>query len=523
MSVTRSIEIYENERLWVGRGFSKKGLLPTERGPYSSYDGTLNWKSIRDASLFLLGSTSDENDDSMRSSGSRRRSLIGCKKSIVSATSTKIPHRRGRGWSFRERNDSRNCTDFDDDDVALADDELGGFAVPSDGPNADDGPTDAEGWQYFHDFTSLSDPRGERGVLDFVRRRKLHRLAYFRPDHYLPKEVYAKCDFCDSNVVDMLSHAMIDALALGVIYAHGTKTNTISVAKVLPLKYKLIDSLTVGMNHKLDDVLEERDPIAHIKEIRERLFSFADTCVGKPAKLFNPDFDKNVTATHGEMRGMVSSYFDERERKCYARLLIKDVDRHSFKMHCTNELCTHGITEIQFDITDPPHCEFQFVSCRNKGCTATFSFKHFSKHDAECAYKLCSCPNGCGTNAPRCLVNDHVRDECSLRPSECPLKLLGCNAVVQARDIACHLSEHADKHFMLVSHRMMEYEFVMKDLRSRILLLEEKNAQLERDLKGNVNKDDVKGMSTDLSKLTKRLVALEGLCKSEFKKISNRK
>ena len=58
------------------------------------------------------------------------------------------------------------------------------------------------------------------------------------------------------------------------------------------------------------------------------------------------------------------------------------------------------------------------------------------------------------------------------------------------------------------------------DLRSRIRLLEEKNTQLERDLKGSVSKDDVKGMLTDVSKLTKRLVALEGLCKSEFKKSS---
>ena len=44
-----------------------------------------------------------------------------------------------------------------------------------------------------------------RGILDFVRRRKLRRVAFFRPDHFLTREVYAKCDFCDSKVVDMLS------------------------------------------------------------------------------------------------------------------------------------------------------------------------------------------------------------------------------------------------------------------------------------------------------------------------------
>jgi hypothetical protein len=42
-------------------------------------------------------------------------------------------------------------------------------------------------------------------MLDFVRRRKLQRVVYFRPDHFLTKSVYAKCDFCDSKAVKMLS------------------------------------------------------------------------------------------------------------------------------------------------------------------------------------------------------------------------------------------------------------------------------------------------------------------------------
>ena len=57
----RTIYIYENERLWVGRGYTKKGLLPipTERGPFSSLDGSINRKTIEDASLALLGAIDD--------------------------------------------------------------------------------------------------------------------------------------------------------------------------------------------------------------------------------------------------------------------------------------------------------------------------------------------------------------------------------------------------------------------------------------------------------------------------------
>jgi hypothetical protein len=49
------------------------------------------------------------------------------------------------------------------------------------------------------------------GVSDFVQRRKLIRVAIFRPDHFLPREVYTKCDYCDSNVVNMLSVCNLNA------------------------------------------------------------------------------------------------------------------------------------------------------------------------------------------------------------------------------------------------------------------------------------------------------------------------
>ena len=40
------VEIHENERSWIGGGFSKSGLLPNDRGRYSTPDGTLSWKTL---------------------------------------------------------------------------------------------------------------------------------------------------------------------------------------------------------------------------------------------------------------------------------------------------------------------------------------------------------------------------------------------------------------------------------------------------------------------------------------------
>ena len=169
----RTIYIYENERLWVGRGYTKKGLLPTERGPYSSSDGTISRKTIEDASIALLGAIDDGGGGGGKvaimcaAGGGRRSSLPGSNDNdgkddasekntgrSRSGSSGRKSSRglvvRNRGWSFHEEGE-----DHDDDD-------RGGF-VTCFGTDAD-GPTDVDGWQYFHDFSnqSLSSPNAKR-------------------------------------------------------------------------------------------------------------------------------------------------------------------------------------------------------------------------------------------------------------------------------------------------------------------------------------------------------------------------
>jgi hypothetical protein len=317
-------------------------------------------------------------------------------------------------------------------------------------------------------------------------------------------------------------NAMLDALALATLFKYGTKYPA-SDARVLPLKFRLIDYLTIGHNHVDDE--NDRDPSARIDEIKDRLCAFAETCVGRPghvmAQILNPDFNRNLDAAMPGARTTVSRHFDERERVFLARLLIKDIDRRAFKMHCWNEYC--GMPFVDND--PPPPCEFRLVSCTNKGCVAVFSYKYHDEHDAKCEYKPCPCPNDCGAYVPRCEVSAHVSDKCRMRQAFCPLSTFGCNTIVQAQDVACHLNDHADKHFTLVANRMMEYESVMKDMRSRIRLMEENNAQLARELKEATasyqSKENATSFAIDVNKLAKRLGALERKCESEFKQVQD--
>ena len=51
------MEIDENERYWVGGGFGRRGLLPHDRGAFSTTDGSMHWRTPEEASedLILLG------------------------------------------------------------------------------------------------------------------------------------------------------------------------------------------------------------------------------------------------------------------------------------------------------------------------------------------------------------------------------------------------------------------------------------------------------------------------------------
>ncbi len=70
---------------------------------------------------------------------------------------------------------------------------------------------------------------------------------------------------------------------------------------------------------------------------------------------------------------------------------------------------------------------------------------------------------------------------------------------------------------------MMEYQAMFKKMTAKISLLEEKNAQLERELRVKMaelsSKNEAHAISNDLKKVTKRLNMLEGTCRTEFKKV----
>ncbi|KAL7522713.1 hypothetical protein ACHAWX_007396 [Stephanocyclus meneghinianus] len=328
---------------------------------------------------------------------------------------------------------------------------------------------------------------------------------------------------------------MLDALSLASLFLTGMANSDCTDAKVLPLKAKLIDLLNIGTNCKHDVLLYEKsdhyNTMTDIYKLKDRLSTFAENTVGRPgalAHLFQPEFGDNIVkAMPGRKELISTNYFSEDERIAYAKLLVKDVDRYAFQLHCQNESCVGNVNgnmaEDNAEAQKTTACEFRLVVCPNLNCNERLSFKYQKFHDEECGFKPLPCTSGCGMEVPRSEMSSHIREKCALRPAECPLSCIGCTTVVKAQDVSRHLKESSDQHFMFVANRMMEYQAMIKKLNGRIQILEERNAQLELEIRGRTAhvsmKKDTDNLLNEVKKLTKRISALEGTCRTEFKKV----
>jgi len=168
----RQIEIWENQRLWIGKGFSSKGLFPTERGPYSTKDGSLRWKTLDEASSALL--SGDFTVNSVGGSSPLSSPTRSARKLITSMVSSSNKIVR-RGWSFNEgdgNNQTANQSSSDNIDECSsigAREYCTGFTVC----NAPEDRCDENGWQYYLDFL-------EQSLLSSNRKRYVHLFDMIR-------------------------------------------------------------------------------------------------------------------------------------------------------------------------------------------------------------------------------------------------------------------------------------------------------------------------------------------------------
>lgn len=443
------VEIDENERYWVGKGFGK-GLLPNDRGAYTTTDGSLFWKSTREAGEDLL--------------------LLG------------------RGWAYSKSSD--NTTDTDPDFVPTRQDQPDGC------------------WMYAVDFRPdhIHDAKPNQGKLHFVRFRRLVRTKIFHPEEFVAKEIYEKCDHCDSVATDDLSNLFSDVLAYTSLL-HNKTHATDSV--VLPLKKAIIDlaisqEIFVGegmdANYQLEwvhkkllfFVEKERSKTAMSRLLSRLDFSFME---GKDRKEFQERRD-----------AVAARCLAKNECDAIAGLIVRKLDPE-FQLHCNRVACGQ-------------ECQFARVECPNEGCPATMSRVHLESHDSKCPYKIVRCE--CGEKFKACEMLAHRSEACKFRPVDCPFKSVGCIKEVKACGLQQHITDDMASHLLLAVARIEEQQHVIRKLHTALGTLQSEKEELVRSMhEQNESTTKVFGeLQTKMTKLSKDLGDFQKSSTKEFKRLN---
>ena len=476
--------LYENERRWIGGGFSKKGLLPTERGPFSTNDGSLSFKTIEEASKVLLGKGWQWEDDDVFG-----WECIDAEEERAQAALAASEAAAAVQYSMSSNDDEVDADGSDDAaEDATADDNLTHRSTRKSKKDSGCATFGAsEGWRYSVDFSAsaLQKATTKKSSLLFVRRRRFVRHKIFDPSQFLREEILHQCDHCDSEAVNDLSQKLLEVLSIATLLQTDTQHN-LTDGVGLKLKERLIDDLHVG--GEIQPYLLRVDSPTRIRSLCNELDKWPD----KVTSVLSNMFHRNEVVRDGlsdRMGEVAARFMSQEERDELAKLVIRQLDTPDYVLHCPNRKCGEA-------------CEFSPSKCPNIGCDVCESRKYMAHHDVACGYKIIDCHNKCGKKISRNKMKIHLSGECELRDASCPFRGLGCPAVVLAKDCPIHLADGAGAHLLLVAAKMDEYNEQISDLQMLVKKLQFENASLKQKITQN-NADQKREMEAMHKKLNK--------------------
>ncbi len=418
------IEIYENERIaglgvFSNQGFTKDALLLTDRGHYSTKDGSKSFNTIEEATKGIL------------------------------------PY----GWAYTADMEP-STANKSEANTTTAIGKVGQFFIDTTSSN-----TDNEGWTYDVDFGTFENSCDKKGMVHFVRRRRLYHEITFDPDLIMKKEEWSACDNCDSILVDEISTQLLESLACASLLE---QAGGITEGVIADQKRQLLEEILNLEERCIDKPDPKIEPYyTRIELLLQRLRSNGvkkQSVFSKAANLFH---SKRESLKDLSLRTVqTAKYFSKAERDMWAALAVRHNDPE-YEYHCDKPGC--GVT-----------CDLFRVPCENVGCKVVLSRRHIAKHDDECAWKVVCCPRECGDSIQRQQISKHLNEVCALRDAVCPFAEIGCSAVVLHKDVPDHMKSHAESHLLLALDRMMEYQKVFQDMTDRISKLEQENKDLKK-------------------------------------------
>ncbi|CAB9503271.1 TRAF-type zinc finger [Seminavis robusta] len=467
--VTTSVQIHENQRYWIGRGWNRS-LMPTDRGCYSTLDGSQSWKTLEEAAEALLG---------------------------------------GSTWKWKQdecpfhEGDWKYARDFS---VQAVND-----AKPKRGP------------LHWVRYRVLQRPAVF--VPESISTESVH------DKHEVEGEpIEQGCRNCDSKAVRDLARVLLEVLAFVAIIstpkasattgsdADAVSSNVLATVKdttLLRIKSELVEFLLKNSIPSAastgDGDTNEQDSFYQLHKLHQSLQKFADDQVAKykssnilrAVLVSTPKFetrDTTIPLLKPFSQSISERCFTANERTAMAFCTVKRLDRPHFQLQC------HSLLACKDD-----KCEFRWVACSNEGCKEIMSRLYLDSHvETECPYKRITCE--CGDEFAKYQQLRHLQEVCPLREASCPFQQLGCTKVLRAKDIPEHVQKDTSSHLLLALSRMKEHENQIRQLQ-----------QSQKALEGQTihNQNQHKELLLQLQKIQKQMSALQSTTGRDIQRLKD--
>jgi hypothetical protein len=418
--LSRKLAVYENERYNpVAGGWGSRGLLPTDRKPWSNSTGSAGYATLKEV------------DEALLSAGWRWEASWD----VSTDTSTDSD-----GWSY-----SADFGWFDSGGVK----QEGSTVQEGADILASDAAQSVEG------LVGGSGGVSNKQMMHFVRRRRRTRLQTLDPE-LLTDFGALTCDWCDLEEVESVANVLLHALAVASVRAH---PRSLTEQKCNKIKTELVNFLSLRGNDLISSGLYGHAVVASRLEEFSKGTGSAWSTVSSLVASGSP-----IEILGRRTADISAAYFSLQERRVLAGIVIRKHDA-TFQHHCDKHGCGAA-------------CEFRIERCPHDGCGTVYSSKWAKEHDIVCPQKIIPCARSCGDSCLRRLMQKHLSFACPLRPSECPYKDLGCMASLTHAEMPQHVEDSMPAHLLLSLARLQEQQGVIRDLHHRVAQLEGRHEHL---------------------------------------------
>eukprot|EP00977_Amphora_coffeiformis_P019499 scaffold7303_cov153-Amphora_coffeaeformis.AAC.10 len=362
-----SIDIYENERRWIGGGFSKKGLLPNDRRAYSTIDGSASWKTLEEAQEALL--------------------LPG---SVYLENSTFTLSEEEPLWNYTR--------DFSSGAIAHK--------------------TIKQGALHWVRFRRL------------VRPKRLDPKSLFPHHANTIQQVVSKCEHADSQAIQQLATTLVEVVAYLSLLSSPHQLTDAAMLEAKRKVYELLrDDSTLPYRTENNTSTSSSSSHARLEHLRKALVDLANKERNKPKHVLSRiDFFANRhqdVSFRERCRDLVAGHFPE--RSTLTGWLIRLLDDGIFDMHCNQTNCGNvcpffhvscpnegcSLTLSQKHV--PEHdqvCAFKLLPCP---CGDSIRRRDVARHrqdvcplrDTSCPFFKVGCPKVCQAHE----LPDHVETD----------------------------------------------------------------------------------------------------------------